>query len=101
MANSPNAGSISTKCPNPEIEAHAKKHFGQQAWEWNCPHVKEGIVAGKGIEITCRLLNQPCCIDDNQHYFVNPAKSKPLRGFLTATLQYFSMTTEANNNEKS
>lgn len=87
----PNTKSINPECPNPDIIAHTKIHFGNKAWEWQCLHAQEVIIAGKGIEIKCSLRNQPCCIDDNQKYFVNSAKSEPLRIFFETTLKYFGV----------
>ena len=90
----PSTKSINPDCPNPDIVANTKLHFGQQAWEWQCPHAEEVIVAGKGIKIKCSLLNQRCCVDDNQKYFVNSPKTEPLRSFFETTLKYFGVKTD-------
>jgi len=96
----PKTKNISEDCPNPDIVAHKKVHFGSSAWEWHCQFAKEVIVDGKGIEIRCSRLDQICCIDDNQRYFVNSSSSEPLRLFFNTTLKYFGIKTAPRKKNK-
>jgi hypothetical protein len=96
----PDTKSINSDCPNPDIVASKKDHFGHKAWEWQCPYAEEAIVAGKGIEIKCSALQQTCCIDDNKVYFVNSPKTEPLRNFFETTLKYFGFKSEGKTQKK-
>jgi hypothetical protein len=86
--NPPCSGDICSGCPNPDIIASRKTHFGKPAWEIECAHAEELHILGEGIEIICSKLNSPCCVDNNRDYFVNSPKISPLRNFFEASLRY-------------
>ena len=97
----PAAREINSECPSPDLIAQKKDHFGKKAWEWQCPHAVEALVAGKGILITCSALNRQCCIDDSKEYFVSSPKIEPLRSFFETTMKYFGVRNDAGKETKS
>ncbi len=92
--NPPTTKEVNPDCPNPDIVAKYKDHFGNPAWEWQCTYAVETHIAGKGIVINCTKLNRQCCIDDNDQYFVNPPEIDPLKFFLNTTRKYFGLKTD-------
>ncbi|PID44150.1 MAG: hypothetical protein CSB48_02585 [Proteobacteria bacterium] len=90
----PSAREINPECPNPDMVAKYKDHFGNHAWEWDCANAVETHEAGKGIVIHCSKLNRLCCIDDNDKHFVNAPKVDPLQFFLNTTRKYFGMKSD-------
>ena len=89
--NPPSAAEFCARCPNPDIVARSKDHFGRSAWEFECAYAKELHVNGRGIVISCDALNDACCVDDGQNAFVNSQTVLHLRDFFEATLQYLGL----------
>ena len=87
----PRAGQISPDCPNPDIVAQRKDHFGNAAWDFTCCHALEIYVKDSGIRIKCAVLDAPCCVENSRDVFVNSASVDPLRNFFETTLGYFGL----------
>ena len=84
----PRAGDICPSCPNPDIFATRKGHFGRSVWSFECPQVIELYVKNSGIVIKCSGLDGPCCVEDNWDFFVSSPTLNPLKDFFEATLEY-------------
>ena len=87
----PSAAQFCTRCPNPDIVARRKDHFGKSTWEFDCEFAKELHVTGKGIVISCEALNSACCVDNGQDTFVNSQAVLSLREFFEASLRYLRL----------
>jgi hypothetical protein len=84
----PRAGEISAQCPNPDMVAQSKDHFGNAAWDFACRHALELYVKDSGIQIKCSVLNGPCCVENSRDVFVNSSSADPLKSFFETTLKY-------------
>ncbi len=88
----PRAGDVCEDCPNPDIIAQRKVHFGKKTWEFECEYAVEIHVTGEGITIDCAKDSKSCCIDDSQKIFVNSPKISPMRSFFEITMGYLGIT---------
>ncbi len=89
--NPPCASDVCGDCPNPDIIATSKVHFGAEAWEFECLHALEIHVTGEGITIDCAKLTVPCCVDNSKDVFVNSPKISPMRSFFETTMKYLGI----------
>lgn len=89
--NPPRAGDICNSCPNPDMIAARKSHFGRSAWHFECTQAIEFYVQDSGIKIRCSGLGGPCCVENSHDVFVGSPEFNPLKGFFETTLEYFGL----------
>ncbi len=83
---------VCAECPNSQLEAQQKLHFGRAAWEFCCEYATELHVTNKGIVVQCSARNgNTCCVDNNRDIIVNSQEIFPLRAFFEATLKYLRL----------
>ena len=87
----PRAGKISAMCPNPELIACRRKHFGREVWHFECAQAVEVLAKGRGISIKCSGLDGFCCVDDGNDVFVGSPEINSIKGFLETTLNYLGL----------
>lgn len=87
----PLAGDINSECPNPDMVATRRSHFGHGVWQFECPHADEVYATEKGIVIRCAVSNSYCCVDDGKEIFVSSPEISPLKDFLETTLNYLGL----------
>jgi hypothetical protein len=89
--NPPRAGEVSAMCPNPELIARTRKHFGRDVWHFDCAQAVEVLAKESGILIKCSGLNGFCCVDDGNDFFVGSPDVNSLKVFLETTLSYLGL----------
>jgi hypothetical protein len=89
--NPPRAGKLCALCPNPDLTACRRKHFGRDVWHFDCAQAVEVLAKDSGILIRCSGLNGFCCVDDGNDVFVGSPDINPLKDFLATTLSYFGL----------
>lgn len=89
--NPPRAGELSTKCPNPDLVACRRKHFGRDVWHFECAQAVEVFAKDSGIYIKCSGLNGSCCVEDGNDVFVGSPNINSFKDFLETTLSYLGL----------
>jgi len=89
--NPPRAGDLSPTCPNPDLIACRRKHFGRDVWHFECAQAVEAFTKDSGIFIKCSVLDGFCCVEDGNDVFVGSPDIKSFRDFLETTLRYLGL----------
>jgi hypothetical protein len=89
--NPPRAGEICATCPNSDLVAAKKAHFGRQVWHFECSQAIELYAKDSGIVIKCSGLDGPCCVENSRDVFVGSPDINPLKEFLETTLGYLGL----------
>jgi hypothetical protein len=89
--NPPRAGELCTDCPNPDLIAHRRTHFGREVWHFECTQAVEVFAVDRGIYVNCSGLNGCCCVEDGKDVFVGSPEINPLKNFLDTTLNYLGL----------
>ena len=84
----PTTASYDADCPMPDLVARRVRHFGHDAWEFECPHAIQVQVVGSGLTIACAVRDEACRVENGVSVFVNSPKIELLKGFLTATAKH-------------
>ena len=87
----PRAGELCATCPNPDLVAVRKVHFGNKVWHFECSYAIEVHAQDSGILIRCSGLDGPCRVENNQDVFVGSPDINPLKEFLETTLGYLGL----------
>ena len=86
--NPPCASEICSTCPNPELVAARKSHFGRIVWHFECNQAVEFYAQDSGIVIKCAELDGPCCVENSRDIFVGSPDINPLKEFFETTMEY-------------
>ena len=89
--NPPRTGRLSAMCPNPDLIASKRKHFGREVWHFECAQAVEVLAKDSGIFIKCSGLKGFCCVDDGNDFFVGSPDVNSLKDFLQTTLGYLGL----------
>ena len=89
--NPPRAGELCATCPNPDLIARRRKHFGRDVWHFDSALAVEVLAKDSGILIKCSGLNGFCCVDDGNDVFVGSPDINSLKDFLETTLSYLGL----------
>jgi len=89
--NPPRAGGLGATCPNPDLVACRRTHFGREVWHFECAQAVEVFTMDKGIFVNCSGLNGLCCVEDGKDVFVGSPEINPLKDFLETTLTYLGL----------
>ena len=89
--NPPRAGQLSPACPNPDLIACRRKHFGRNVWHFECAQAVELFTKDSGILIKCSSLNEICFVEDGKDVFVGPPDINSIKTFLETTLSYLGL----------
>jgi hypothetical protein len=89
--NPPRTGDFGAACPNPDLIAHRRKHFGRDVWHFECEQAVEVFAKDRGIVVKCSLINGLCCVEDGNDVFVGSPNINTLKDFLEATLNYLGL----------
>ena len=75
--NPPRAGEISATCPNPDLVACRRAHFGREVWHFECAQAVEVSAGDRGIVIKCCGLDGFCCVEEGKDVFVGSPDINP------------------------
>jgi len=89
--NPPRSGELSATCPNPDLVAFRRKHFGRDVWHFECPQAVEVFAKDSGIVIKCSGLDGFCCVEDGEDIFVGSPNINSFKDFLETTLSYLGL----------
>lgn len=87
----PRAGELGATCPNPDLLACKRTHFGREVWHFECAQAVEVSARDKGIVIKCSGLGGICCVEDGKDVFVGSPSINPFKNFLETTLGYLGL----------
>lgn len=87
----PRAGELNNGCPNPDLVATRRNHFGRDVWHFECVHAVEVVAKDRGIVIRCAGSDGYCCVEDGMDIFVGSPEINPLKDFLETTLNYLGL----------
>lgn len=87
----PCAGEVSARCPNPDLVASRRNHFGREVWHFECPKAVEVFAKDRGIVIKCAGFDGYCCVEDGKDIFVGSPDINPFKDFLETTLSYLGL----------
>lgn len=89
--NPPRAGELSATCPNPDLIACGRRHFGRNVWYFECNHAVELFAKDSGILIKCSRLDGICSVEDGNDVFVGSPDINSVKDFLQTTLRYLGL----------
>lgn len=87
----PRAGGLSATCPNPDLAACRRTHFGREVWHFECAQAVEVSAMDRGIVIKCSGLDKFCCVEDGEDVFVDSPDINPFKDFLETTMSYLGL----------
>ena len=88
----PRAGEISATCPNPDLVACRRTHFGREVWHFECAQAVEvSVMYSAGIVIKCSGLDGFCCVEDGEDVFVDSPDISSFKAFLETTMSYLGL----------
>lgn len=89
--NPPRAGDLCASCPNPDLVACRRRHFGREVWYFECAQAVEVFATDKGIVIKCAESDGFCCLEDSKEIFVGSPGINLFKEFLETTLSYLGL----------
>lgn len=87
----PRTSELCATCPNPDLIACQRSHFGREVWHFECPRAVEVLARDRGIVIQCSGLEGFCCVEDGKEVFVGSPDINPFKDFLETTLNYLGL----------